>query len=203
MATIDQFLIGPYMPLVKGPKPTAVVDLGANIGLATRYLKHCYPGATIIAVEPDKENFDLLRKNMDGLDGCHCLQAAIWPVDGWVDLERDGLRHSAFRAKEAHDGGGSIEAISIPGLMRRFNLERIGLLKIDVEGAEKEIFGAKDLGWLDRVDRIAIELHDIFKPGCGDAFFKALARSSWTYRFYGEVVFCERLQSSSPGKASA
>lgn len=193
MATIDQFLIGPYMPMTNGAPPTTVVDLGANIGLATRYLKQCYPTATVIAVEPDKENFDLLQKNLRGLDRCHAIQAAVWPVDGWVDLEREGLRHSAFRAKAAMGGGGSIEALSIPGIMRRFNLDRIGLLKIDIEGAEKEIFSASDLGWLDLVDRIAIELHDIFKPGCGDAFFKAMSRSAWTYRFYGEVVFCERI----------
>lgn len=199
MSTIDQFLIGPYMPVVEHDPPTTIVDLGANIGLASRYLKQSYPKAKLIAIEPDAENFDLLKKNLEGLDQFDAVQAAAWPVDGWVDLERDGLRHSAFRTKEAMDAGGSIEALSIPGIMSRFNLDRIGLLKIDIEGAEKEIFSAPDLNWLDRVDRIAIELHDIFKPGCGDAFFKAMSRSAWTYRFYGEVVFCERIAKLSTG----
>ena len=193
MATIDQFLIGPYMPDSSKPCST-IVDLGANIGLASRYLHHCYPKAKLIAIEPDKENFDLLKKNLKGLDQCQAVQAAAWPVDGWVDLEREGLRHSAFRVQVANYGGGSIEALSIPGIMERFGLDRIGLLKIDIEGAEKEIFSAADLSWLERVDRIAVELHDIFKPGCGDAFFKAMSTSAWTYRFYGEVVFCERME---------
>jgi len=199
MATIDQFLIGPYMPAATGAPPSTVVDCGANIGLATRYLKQSFPGATVIAIEPDGENFDLLKKNIEGLTAMHALQAAVWPVDGWVDLRRDGLRHSAFRTQEATDGEGSIEALSIPGIMKRFGLDRIGLLKIDIEGAEKELFSAADLNWLEKVDRIAIELHDIFKPGCGDAFFKAMARSAWTYRFYGEVVYCERITSAASG----
>ena len=193
MATIDQFLIGPYMPPTTGSPPKTVVDCGANIGLATRYLKHLFPQAQIIAIEPDGENFELLRKNIDHLDGCQAVQAAVWPVDGSVELERDGLRHSAFRTKGSSPGKGSIEAVSIPRIMERFGLDRIGLLKIDIEGAEMELFSAADLSWLERVDRIAIELHDLFKPGCGSAFFKAMSRSDWTYRFYGEVVYCERM----------
>lgn len=193
MATIDQFLIGPYMPKATGAAPATIVDCGANIGLATRYLKQAFPNARVVAIEPDEENFSLLSRNMEKLKGCEAVQAAVWPVDGWVELERDGLRHSAFRTKAMTEGKGSIEALSIPGIMRRFGLDRIGLLKIDIEGAEMELFSAPDLSWLDRVDRIAIELHDIFKPGCGDAFFKAMSSAAWTYRFYGEVVYCERI----------
>lgn len=194
MATIDQFLIGPYMPPITGAPPASILDLGANIGLAARYLKHAYPDAVIVAIEPDEENHQLLKRNLEGLDGCHALQAAVWPTDGRVSLQREGLRHSAFRTKEATGSDGAIEALSIPTIMQRFGLRRIGLLKIDIEGAEKELFSAPDLSWLDSVDRVAVELHDLFKPGCGDAFFKAMGRSAWTYRFYGEVVFCERMQ---------
>ncbi len=118
-----------------------------------------------------------------------------------MELERDGLRHSAFRTKATTQGTGSIEALSIPGIMKRFGLERIGLLKIDIEGTEKELFTATDLTWLELVDRISIELHDLFKPGCGDAFFKAMSRGDWTYRFYGEVVYCERMPKVSSSSA--
>jgi FkbM family methyltransferase len=194
MATIDQFLIGPYMPPTTGEPPRTVVDLGANIGLAARFLKHAYPEATIVAIEPDAENHAMLQRNLAHLPGCHAVQAAAWPVDGRVSLEREGLRHSAFRTRAASGQDGTIEALSIPTIMQRFGLERIGLLKVDIEGAEQELFSAADLSWLDRVDRVAVELHDLFKPGCGDAFFKAMSRDAWTYRFYGEVVFCERIR---------
>lgn len=202
MATIDQFLIGPYMPASTGKAPVTILDCGANIGLASRYLKHSFPGAKVIAIEPDGENIAILKKNLEGLPDCHVVQAAIWPEDGWVDLERDGLRHSAFRTKATTGGKGSIEALSIPTIMKRFGLERIGLLKVDIEGAEKELFGAPDLSWLDHVDRVSVELHDLFKPGCGDAFFKAMSRADWTYRFYGEVVYCERITPQVPSVAT-
>ncbi|MFN8351848.1 MAG: FkbM family methyltransferase [Flavobacteriales bacterium] len=194
MATIDQFLIGPYMPATTGAPPLTVLDCGANIGLAARYLKHAYPDAVIVAIEPDEENHQLLKRNLEGLAGCHAVKAAVWPTDGRVSLQREGLRHSAFRTKEATGSDDTIEALSIPTIMQRFGMQRIGLLKVDIEGAEQELFGANDLSWLVRVDRVAVELHDLFKPGCGDAFFKAMATDTWTYRFYGEVVFCERMK---------
>jgi FkbM family methyltransferase len=193
MATIDQFLLGPYMPATTGHAPSSIVDCGANMGLASRYLKQAFPQAKVIAIEPDQENFKLLSENLSGLRDCHPVLAAVWPVPGFVQLERDGLRHSAFRTKATTGSGDTIEALSIPSIMERFGLERIGLLKIDIEGAEMELFGAPDLSWLEKVDRIAIELHDLFKPGCGNAFFKAMAKADWTYRVYGEVVYCERI----------
>ena len=55
--TIDQILIGPYMPVEADWDPGTVIDCGANIGLATRYLQHAYPEAHIIAVEPEEGNF--------------------------------------------------------------------------------------------------------------------------------------------------
>ena len=48
------------------------------------------------------------------------------------------------------------------------------------------------LAWIDRVDAIAIELHDVWKPGCGDAFFKAIAPYRWCYSVHGEMILCER-----------
>jgi hypothetical protein len=60
--------------------------------------------------------------------------------------------------------GEGTPTITVPGLMQQFGLETIDVLKIDVEGAEREIFAACD--WMDKVRFLAIELHDRFWPGC-------------------------------------
>jgi hypothetical protein len=57
--------------------------------------------------------------------------------------------------------------------MTEFNLDRIDLLKIDVEGSEKEIF-ADSKSWISAVDAICVEFHDRFKPGCCRSFFGAV-----------------------------
>lgn len=89
---------------------------------------------------------------------------------------------------------GEVRAITVEDILERYALQRIDLLKIDIEGAELELFSAGDLTWLDRVDCIAIELHDHFRPGCGNAFFNAMTKGTWTYRIFGEMIFCERSQ---------
>jgi len=45
------------------PKDARVVDLGANIGLASVYFASFLPDAHVVAVEPDEENCRLIKKN--------------------------------------------------------------------------------------------------------------------------------------------
>jgi len=44
--------------------------------------------------------------------------------------------------------------------MRRCGLERIDLLKVDIEGAEAELLGETAEQWIGRVGCIVIELHE-------------------------------------------
>lgn len=194
MAIYDQIVLQPYLP--RDRERQVIVDCGSNIGITVRYLKAAHPAARIIAIEPDAGNFALLERNCAGLPGITCVQAGIWPTEGRLLIERDGLSPSGFRT-HLTNGAEGIAALSIPAILDRFGLGRISLLKIDIEGSELELFSAPDLSWLERVDAIAIELHDEWRPGCGDAFFKAIAPWRWTYRVVGEMILCERMGTSS------
>ena len=55
--------------------------------------------------------------------------------------------------------------------MQRLTIPFIDLLKVDIEGAEKEVFGTCD--WIGSVRCLVIELHDRFKPGCREAVSSA------------------------------
>ena len=194
-AIFDQIALHPYVPIDREHPPVTIVDLGANIGLSTRFLKNAYPEARVVAVEPDPTNYEMLVKNTAGLSDVQCLMAGIWPEDGRLQLDHAGLGHSGFRTHAGGDGGGNTDALTIGTLMTKAGFERIGLLKIDIEGAEKDLFGGTDLSWLEKVDRIAIELHDHIRPGAGQVFFEALRKDSWNVRIYHGVVYCERTQS--------
>jgi FkbM family methyltransferase len=132
-----------------------LVDLGANIGLTSVYLARRH-GCTVLAVEPSPANAALARRNLarNGVAG-ELVQAAIGPVDTMARFAagRD------FNTGHVGDGDIEVRVISMPTLLARLAPgARIDLLKVDIEGAEEELFSG-DLAWLDRVDAVLIELH--------------------------------------------
>ncbi len=192
MAIYDQIVLHPYLPTDRAYE--SILDLGANIGLTVRYWKAALPEAIIVAVEPDPANFELLEANTGHLPDVHCVRAGIWHTAGTLSIARDGSGNSAFRTMESEKN--EVAAVTIAMIMERFGLDRIGLVKIDIEGAELELFSKGELGWIDRVEAIAIELHDQWKPGCGDAFFAAISKYDWSYSIHGEMILCERRPST-------
>jgi FkbM family methyltransferase len=165
--------------------PRVIVDAGAYTGLSTAFFAMRYPDAQIIAIEPDELNFGLLLLNTAGFANVRAVHAGLWTESGMITLTDPGWGAWGLRVKESHNedrdinlpsalkAGTSIRAVTIPELMREYDLERIDLLKLDIEGSEKEIFS--DAGpWISSVEAICLELHDRFKAGCSRAFFKAV-----------------------------
>src|SRR5262249_17778760 len=54
-----------------------------------------------------------------------------------------------------------VNALSVPTVLQHLGWNRIGLLKVDIEGHEAALF-SHDCNWLARVDAICIECHDEF-----------------------------------------
>jgi FkbM family methyltransferase len=156
-----------------GAPPRVIVDAGAYIGLSTVYFADRYPDATIIAIEPDAENFELLTLNTARFPNVHAVRAAAWVTSGSISLRDPGYGPWGVQVTGAEPGAEHVRAMTIDEIMREFNLDKIDLLKMDVEGSEKEIFA--DAGaWLSSVDAICIELHDRLKNGCSSSFFEAV-----------------------------
>jgi hypothetical protein len=58
-------------------KPRSILDLGANIGIASIDFALRYPQASIIAIEPVAANFQLLQKNISGFQNIRALNVAV------------------------------------------------------------------------------------------------------------------------------
>jgi len=132
-----------------------IVDLGANIGLASLCFVTRFPKATLIAVEPNDDTFALLSKNLSRLPNVQLHNAAVWSQDTTLDGSFDRPRHfSAFRVHE--NASGSMKGMTMQTIIGD---KEIDLLKVDIEGAETQIFKG-DLSWLKQVKCIAIEFHE-------------------------------------------
>lgn len=149
-------------------EPETIVDAGANIGLASVYYANRYPKARIVALEPEPSNFDVLLRNVGRYSNIFPIRAALWHRDAYVALHGEQAPDAA-KSKVGFtvgDGDGlPVRAITIPTLMQEAHISSIQLLKVDIEGAEREVFeNASD--WMGAVSCLAIELHDRFKEGC-------------------------------------
>jgi FkbM family methyltransferase len=160
--------------------PNTIIDAGANIGLTAVWFSVRYPDAKIIAVEAERSNYDLLIRNVAEFPNVVPVHAALWSHRGMLAVDDPaGAGEWAFQTTELEQGApaahGVVESLTVRDLMTRYNFSRIDLLKVDIEGAEQEVFadpGAPD--WLFDVDAIVIELHDRFRPGCSRAFFNQI-----------------------------
>ena len=145
--------------------PRTILDVGANCGMTAIFYANQYPDAHIWAVEPEPSNFTALLRNTRLYDNITAVQAAVWHEDGEVELFAPWPKFRSwgkwgFAARSGH----GCRSITIATLMREIGIEAIDILKMDVEGAEREIFASCD--WLDKVGLLAIELHDRTHPGC-------------------------------------
>lgn len=142
--------------------PRTIIDGGANIGLATLYLKMKYPDAKIVAIEPEPANFDLLVRNTKGLRDVVCLQNGIWNKSCRLQIIDNGDGNSSFVTRELSDGEAGenvVNAITLEDAMKRAGLDDIDLVKLDIEGSEKQVFESGYEGWLARAHNVIVEIH--------------------------------------------
>lgn len=172
------------------PPAAFIVDAGANVGYAAVWLAARHPDASVVAVEPESSNHALLLANTRDMPRIHPVRAALWHERTAVRLEDPNLGAWAFRthAGDGPAGGRRVPTVTLPGLMEAFGRERIDLLKLDVEGAERELLANDPGPWLDRTDRIVMETHDRFHPGCSEALAQAVRGRGFARRDDGDMV---------------
>jgi FkbM family methyltransferase len=175
--------------------PKVIVDAGANIGLAAVYLATIFPDATIFALEPERSNFELMVRNTEGYSRIKALNAALWNVEGQINLLDAHGGHCGFRTSDnsagPFDAVAKTQAITVDSIMRDQGIERIGLLKVDIEGAEREVFNSS-ANWINQVEMIMVELHDSTQAGCSEAFYKATENYQSEVVTKGETILRQR-----------
>jgi FkbM family methyltransferase len=164
--------------------PRVIVDAGANIGLSSIFYANRYPHARIICVEPEPSNARMLRKNMAYYPNSVIVEAALWNHNEPVSVVDPGVGEWGFRTIP---GSSNMRGITLDTLMDQCGIDYIDLLKVDIEGAEKEVF-ENPSQWIDRLGVIVIEPHDRFKPGCSRSLYLA-TRDFDVERRKGEMIF--------------
>jgi FkbM family methyltransferase len=169
---------------------TTIVDAGANIGCASVFFAEQFP-ARIIAVEPAPDNYQILCKNTGSFGRITCLNAALWDKSAQLSICERGEGAWALYMAEAsgQSAGTRIEGITLREIRRRFDLNHIDILKVDIEGGERNVF-AQCLGLLDGVNVLIIETHDRWEPGCTRVVYEATREFDYEWRTGENLFFC-------------
>ena len=134
-----------------------VIDAGANIGLSAVFFANRFPDATIVAIEPERQNFELLRRNTVGYPRVIPLHAALWSEDTTLHLANPTDRVDSYRF-DPSTGEQPVPAFSVASILDRFGMAAADVLKIDIEGGETAVF-TRGGAWIDRVRMFVVELH--------------------------------------------
>lgn len=186
--TFEQIFVWDDYDLPVEVEPRFIIDGGANVGFASIYFANRYPDARIIAVEPDESNAEVLRRNTLLYPNVSVIQAGIWYKATPLKIENPQDEKWLLRVKEAEAGDATVNAITIGEILERSGSDRIDILKLDIEGAEHELFSYNP-DWLDNVRLLIIETHDHLKPGCSAAVYSAVSKFDVREFRRGENIF--------------
>ena len=153
--SIREIFIDEIYRLPEGCAPRSLVDLGANIGVATIWIACTYDISDIVCVEPLDMNVSLLRANLrlNGRDAT-VLVSAVGVAAGTA---RFSLEDAANMGRVA-DTGFDVPVGSINDVVSLVS-ESPALLKMDIEGMEGPLVCDTDGAWIDRFDFLVTELH--------------------------------------------
>jgi len=161
---------------------SVVLDIGANVGLMTTPLArrlHLLGGrGRVIAFEPVPVNAERLRRNVaiNHLDGrVDVVELALGETEGRAVMVKEGPAGSSDNAlvaltADSEAGGVSAELATADSVLDEFALERVDLVKIDVEGYEVPVLrGARRLLAQHR-PIVYGEFHNVLMPKRGHSF---------------------------------
>ncbi|MCE9608910.1 MAG: FkbM family methyltransferase [Chthoniobacter sp.] len=165
-----------------------ILDCGANIGDETARFRMHYPDAEIIAVEADPDNAEVLKKSFAPDPLTTVVEGAVWHEDTELTLcKHEGGNPEASSVTAESQQGIKVRALSIPSLMKQRGWSQIDILKLDIEGAEYDLFKT-NTQWLNSVQSLVFEVPDSERPGTLQLIFERLRESAWTGVAIGECL---------------
>ena len=138
------------------PEHPVVVDIGANIGSFSLAIKQYFPGTHLVAIEPFARNFDLLVANVPS---ARCIQVAVGGMRSQMRMSNNATP-TMFQFVE--QGGSLVDVITLADALA--GLPRVDLLKVDIEGAEYDVFAHTPDDVFQKIRSILVEIHAPHDP---------------------------------------
>ena len=124
------------MPYVRSG--AAVVDVGASLGFLARLFVERTDCSIVVAIEPESRNVLALRRASQrwGRGRVQVVDAAVADLTGVVKLRVDARNHADHQLA---DDGIEVRSVRLDDLVDELGIGDVGLVKIDVQGAEERV----------------------------------------------------------------
>jgi FkbM family methyltransferase len=184
----NERLMNRYRAILESGHKPIIVDAGANIGAASRWFGRSFPDATVIAIEPEPGNLEMLRQNVSASTGITVVPAAIGSYPGFVRVLNDGMTAQTVRANEG------VPIITMPEAFAKVPNGVPFIAKVDIEGFESDLF-AKNIDWLNDLFMVIIEPHDYQFSGMktSRSFQSAMAKHDFEIFISGDSLIYMRV----------
>jgi FkbM family methyltransferase len=137
-----------------------VIDVGAHIGSFTLWVSS-RTRARVLAVEPNPQTYELLVENVRRAGLTQLVQVSDRALAGSRGRRRLSVVGSSETARLTTDvdGGVPVEAVTLTDVIRESGFPSVDILKVDVEGAERQVFGRLAPEQLKTVRCVIVECH--------------------------------------------
>lgn len=148
-----------------GSNPDNIIDAGGNVGYTSVYLKSVFSNVNLAIIEPSDANFAMIQENF-ALNKIEAkwFKGGLWDKNTNLKIVRDFRDQSdwSIRVEETEEES-DLEAFTVDFVMKESGFTMIDIFKIDIEGAEKQIFGiSASTDFLKNTKCLALEIHDEF-----------------------------------------
>ncbi len=165
----------PVITLAKEP----ILDVGAHVGLFSMYARILNPDVLICALEPEKNNFELLQANIkeNKLKNIKVSNLALGGRTEKINLiiSSDSHNHhlqgapEIIKEKVEESAIQLVQSYSLRDFLNQEKINFISLLKMDIEGGEYDVFSACMPADFARIKYVIMEYHNY-----GGLHYKAL-----------------------------
>lgn len=151
---------------VKLPIEPVIVDLGGHIGsFSVSMARMLKDKCKIYTYEPDKENYEILARNI-ALNKIHSIYPKNIAISDYVGkgyLEKEKMNTDAYYLDLSKKKNTNCVVNTLPQALRPYKIKKIDLLKMDIEGGEYKIFlNKQSFDYIQKtVHYIFMEYHDI------------------------------------------
>jgi len=144
-----------------------VIDLGANMGFFTCQVASAAPSVRVVSVEPLRPYQEALKQNVKDnqfsgvtvVEGAICgepdqkIQLTVWYTHAG-ELKTGAIPADAARVEHL-----TAKGYTLPQVFEIGKVQQCDLLKVDIEGAEYELFEKIPPEYWARISRVVMEVH--------------------------------------------